>query len=125
MEKTVRVFVVGVAALALTLAFITKAIAAEDVAAPAAEEAKVYTLTLQNHVFEPQQIKVKAGEKFVIHLMNKDNAAEEFESHDLKREKVVAANGEIKLPLGPLKAGTYNFVGEFHEETAKGTLVVE
>jgi hypothetical protein len=27
--------------------------------------------------------------------------------------------------IGPLKAGTYPFVGEYHESTAKGTITVE
>lgn len=124
MEKSVRLFVVLVAALALTLAFIGRAVAAEN-SSGGADEIKVYGLTLKDHTFSPSQLKVKAGEKFIIHLVNQDNAAEEFESHDLRREKIVPANGEIKLPMGPLKAGTYAFVGEFHEDTAKGTIVVE
>lgn len=111
-----RVFVGSVAALALTLAFIGHA-RAEEIAP------REYTLTLENHLFTPAQLEVQAGEKIILHVVNKDDAAEEFESHSLKREKIVPAKGQIKINLGPLKPGSYEFFGEFHEKTAKGTLV--
>ncbi len=89
-----------------------------------AEEAeKVYTLTLQNHTFEPAQLEVPAGKKITLHVINQDDAVEEFESHDLKREKIIPAKGSVKISVGPLKSGTYSFVGEFHEATAKGVLI--
>ncbi len=33
--------------------------------------------------------------------------------------------GEVSLRIGPLKAGTYAFFDEFHEDQTKGTLVVK
>jgi len=52
-------------------------------------------------------------------------AAEEFESHDLKIEKVIAGGTSGTVRLRPLDPGRYPFVGEYHEDTAKGVIVSE
>ncbi|HET9619143.1 MAG TPA: cupredoxin domain-containing protein, partial [Pseudolabrys sp.] len=54
-----------------------------------------------------------------------DATPEEFESHALKIEKVVVGNAKGVVRIGPLKAGKYPFVGEYHEDTAKGVIVAE
>ncbi|HLY58499.1 MAG TPA: cupredoxin domain-containing protein, partial [Stellaceae bacterium] len=58
-------------------------------------------------------------------VRNEDGTAEEFESSDLHREKIVAAGQEITVPLGPLQAGEYRFFGDFHQDTAQGVLVAK
>ena len=50
---------------------------------------------------------------------------EEFESKELRVEKIIPANKTLKLRMPALKAGTYKFFGEYHEATAKGTIVAE
>jgi plastocyanin len=80
------------------------------------------TLTIKDHRFTPSEVTVPAGEKIHIEVVNHDATAEEFDSHDLKAEKVVAPNGRITVVIGPLKPGTYKFVGEYHESTANGTV---
>lgn len=87
---------------------------------PAADPVR---LTLKDHRFVPDQITVPAGERFKIEVVNEDDTPEEFESHDLKVEKIVTAGGKITLSVGPLKPGTYRFVGEYHEDTATGTII--
>jgi len=62
---------------------------------------------------------------WLCELFRHDDTPAEFESHDLKREKVIPGNSEGTLILGPLKAGTYSFVGEFHEKTAKGSIIAK
>ena len=51
--------------------------------------------------------------------------AEEFESHSLSREKVIPGGAKATIFIGPLKPGRYEFVGEFHEATAKGAVVAK
>ena len=58
-------------------------------------------------------------------VKNLDATPEEFESHDLKREKVIPGKSEATIIIGPLKPGTYKFVGEFHESTAKGSIIAK
>lgn len=80
-------------------------------------------LTLKDHRFVPDEVTVPAGERFKIEVTNEDDTPEEFESHDLKVEKIVTAGGKITVSVGPLKPGTYRFVGEYHEDTATGTII--
>ena len=84
-----------------------------------------FTLIIQNHKFEPERTEVPAGQKFRLVVKNLDSTAEEFESRDLKREKMIAGGREAMVMLGPLDAGTYRFTGEYHEATAKGVLVAK
>lgn len=90
--------------------------------AGAADPANEVTLTLRGHQFDPASVTVPAGQKVTLVIRNEDATPEEFESHDLKAEKVVAAGKTIRITVGPLKPGEYRFVGEYHEDTAKGVL---
>jgi hypothetical protein len=84
-----------------------------------------FKLTIQNHRFEPTEITVPANKKVKLTIENKDATPEEFESYTLNREKVVAGNKSITVYIGPLDAGRYPFMGEFHQETAQGVIVVK
>jgi len=84
-----------------------------------------YTLVLKNHVYHPSELRIPAGTKFKIIVRNDDATPEEFESTDFGREKIVLPNRSVEVYVGPLKAGTYSFFGDFHQDTAKGRLVVE
>ncbi len=86
----------------------------------AAEAPSTITLTLKGHRFTPAVFTVPAGQKVRIALINQDGATEEFDSHDLRVEQLVTPNGHASFTIGPLKPGTYNFMGEFHAETAQG-----
>lgn len=81
------------------------------------------TLTLKNHRFTPSTFQVPTDQKVRITLVNQDPAAEEFDSHDLRVEQVVTPNATISFTIGPLKAGQYSFMGEFHAATAQGQVV--
>jgi plastocyanin len=84
-----------------------------------------FALTLKEHRFEPSELQVPAGKRFKLVVKNLDSAAEEFESHDLKLEKVIPGGSQANLSIRPLKPGTYEFVGEFHQKTAKGRIVAK
>jgi plastocyanin len=84
-----------------------------------------FVLTIKDHRFVPAELRVPAGKKIKLTIDNQDSTAEEFESHALNREKVIPPNGKAPVFIGPLKPGRYPFVGEFHEKTASGVIVVE
>jgi len=84
-----------------------------------------YTLVIKNHVYQPSELKVPAATKFRLIVRNEDATPEEFESTDFNREKIVLANSSITVYVGPLRAGSYGFFGDFHQATAKGRLIVE
>ena len=91
-------------------------------AALGAEEAR-FELTILDHRFEPAELTVPAGQRLVITVHNADSSPEEFESSALNVEKIVSAGRQVVVRVGPLAAGRYEFIGEFHRETAKGALV--
>ena len=82
-------------------------------------------LTIEQHKFAPEELKVKAGQPFVLVITNKDATPEEFESKELRVEKVIPANKTLRLRMPGLKPGTYKFFGEYHEATAHGRIVAE
>jgi hypothetical protein len=92
---------------------------------PTPSRAQDFSLAIRNHKFEPAEIKVPANKRVVLNVSNDDSTPEEFESKILKVEKVIAGKSKAALRIGPLKPGRYEFVGEFHEATAKGVIIAE
>ena len=84
-----------------------------------------FKLVIQDHRFDPAELAVPAGQKIRLVVENRDATPEEFESKDLKREKVIAGRSSASILVGPLKPGRYAFVGEYHETTAKGVIVAK
>ncbi|HEX2941364.1 MAG TPA: cupredoxin domain-containing protein [Rhodopila sp.] len=85
----------------------------------AAQPAK---LTLKDHKFTPDTLTVPAGTRIRLEVTNQDGTPAEFESSDLRVEKIVVAGGTISVFIGPLKPGTYSFFDDYHPESAKGSL---
>ena len=90
-----------------------------------AGELKSFHLNVKDGVFEPVVINVPSGEKFQVEVQNKGSSAEEFESVELNREKVVTPGKSITLFLGPLSHGEYKFFGDFHKDTAQGKIIAQ
>jgi plastocyanin len=111
-----RIIFLGLAT-ALTMASAAPALAAA--AGPSV------TLTLKDHRFTPSTFTVPAGQKVQLTVINQDAATEEFDSHDLKIERIVTPNGKATFSIGPLKPGTYHFMGEFHAQTAQGVVTAQ
>ena len=91
-------------------------------AAPTTNE---YVITIQDHRFSPEELKIPANQKVKLRIENHDPTPEEFESYHLNREKIIAAKGQITLYLGPLKPGEYQYFGDFHQNTAKGLIIAK
>lgn len=91
----------------------------------AATDIPEYILSIRNHAYEPAQLKVPANAKFKLLVRNEDVTPEEFESTEFNREMVVLPKSSITVYVGPLRAGTYGFFGDFHPDTAQGRLIVE
>ena len=83
------------------------------------------TLVIKNNRFTPAELHVPAGKKIKLVLDNQDASAEEFESYELNREKVIPGNSRGFIFIGPLKPGRYPFFGDFHQQTARGAVVAE
>ena len=84
-----------------------------------------YEIAIKNHQFEPKELMVPSNKRVKILVHNQDPSAEEFESYELNREKVIPGGTKIAVFVGPLKPGRYEFFGDFHKDTAKGVLVAK
>jgi plastocyanin len=90
-----------------------------------AEEAYAATITIRDHRFEPAELRVPAGKRIALTVINTDPLSEEFDSTALKVEKVIAGKSQGVVHISPLNPGNYDFIGEYHEDTAKGRIVAE
>ena len=92
-------------------------------ALPAAAQAdQLVTLVIQNHTFSPSTFEVPAGERFRIQLTSHDESVDEFESYDMKFEKIIVPGNTVTVFAGPLHPGTYTFFDDYHPDQAKGTV---
>jgi len=91
----------------------------------AASDLPVFELAIQNHRFEPAEIVIPARTKVKLLVSNRDPSPEEFESHQLNREKVIPGGKQAVIYIGPLDPGKYPFFGEFHADTAQGAIIVK
>jgi hypothetical protein len=82
-------------------------------------------LSIEGHKFSPIELEVPAGKKVKLIVENRDATPEEFESYDLNREKIVAGKASIVVFIGPLKAGRYEFFGDFNPQLARGHIVAK
>ena len=91
----------------------------------AADEMPVYRLVARDGIFEPATIEVTAGKRFKIEISNDGRGPMEFESNDLKQEKVLAKGAKSSIVVNALKPGTYAFFDEYHMEAPKGRIVAQ
>ena len=84
-----------------------------------------YVITLKNNQFSPKELTIPAGQKIKLIVKNMDATAAEFESSDFNREKIVGANSEIFVFIGPLDPGTYGYFDDFHRDTTTGIIIVK
>jgi plastocyanin domain-containing protein len=91
----------------------------------AAAQEPAITIVIRNHMFEPAEVRVPANKRVTITVLNDDPTPEEFESPQLKVEKVIPGKSKATIRIGPLAPGRYPFIGEFNEATAKGVVIAE
>lgn len=99
----------------------------DEAAAPVQEPEKreFYEISIKDHKFDPVELHVPAGDKIKLKVHNQDPTPEEFESHDMNREKVIAGGKTATIFIGPLKPGKYHYFGEFNMDTANGYIIAE
>ncbi len=87
--------------------------------------APIFELIIQQHLFYPAELVIPADTKVKLVIKNQDDTAEEFESYELNREKVIPGQSSGVIFIGPLQTGIYPFFGEFFPKTAQGKIIVK
>jgi len=85
----------------------------------------IVEIEIRNHLFFPSELTIPVDTKVKLLVKNRDPSAEEFESYELNREKVIPGNSTGVIFIGPLKKGDYPFFGEFFPKTAQGIIHVD
>lgn len=92
---------------------------------PAYADLECFEIEIKDNKFHPEELIIPANKKVKLLVRNNDKTIEEFESLDLRREKIIPAGSKVKITIGPLKPGEYKFFGEFHPKTAQGKIIVK
>lgn len=82
-----------------------------------------HTVVARDGRLIPDRLDVPTGVRLKIIIRNEGKDAIEFESRQLKKEKVLAPGAQSFVVIAPLKPGEYDYFDEFHA-TAKGRIVV-
>jgi len=106
------------------LAICVGAIGFANLAAAESAPAPVQVL-LKDHRFTPAEIHLPSGRANFLEVTNADATPEEFEMRQLALEKVIVGGGKGLVRLRPLGPGRYQFIGEYNETTAHGTIIVD
>lgn len=85
----------------------------------------IIEVEIRDHLFYPAEIEIAADTKVKLVFVNQDSTAEEIESYELNREKVIPGKSKSVIFIGPLKVGVYPFFGEFFPKTAQGKVIVK
>jgi hypothetical protein len=95
------------------------------VARPAvAADEPTFSIEFKDGTVTPARIEVPAKTRFRLELKNSGKTPAEFESNEMKKEKVLAPGTTSSLIIRTLDPGEYTFFDDFHQQ-AKGVLVAK
>ncbi|CAN7285353.1 cupredoxin domain-containing protein [Trinickia sp. LjRoot230] len=89
-----------------------------------AEDLPTFKLEMADGKVNPTRIEVPAGKRIKIEIRNTGKGAVEFESVQLRKEKVLAPGADSFVVIAPLSPGEYKFFDDFHQ-TAQGVIVAK
>lgn len=109
------------------MALVLAGLAAGLSSIPAAQAADLPTfpLVLTDGKLSSARIEVPAGQRIKIEIKNAGSSAAEFESIQLRKEKVLAPGATSFVVIAPLSPGEYKFFDDFHQATAQGVIVAK
>ncbi|MHB1093525.1 cupredoxin domain-containing protein [Thiobacillus sp.] len=91
----------------------------------AATDLPTYAVVGKDGRLIPDTLNVPAGVRFKITIHNQGRDAIEFESLQLRKEKVLAPGAKSFVVIAPLKPGEYEFFDEFHPATGRTRIIVK
>ena len=94
------------------------------VGAAHAADLPTFKLEMTDGKLNPERIEVPAGQRIKIEVRNTGKGAAEFESVQLRKEKVLAPGAESFVVIAPLSPGEYKFFDDFHQQ-AQGVIVAK
>jgi hypothetical protein len=93
--------------------------------AAGAEEDPVFRIEFKDGAVTPRRLEVPANRRFVLELRNAGETPAEFESRELRKEKVLAPGTTSALVIRTLDPGEYDFFDDFHPDSPPAVLVAK
>jgi hypothetical protein len=90
-----------------------------------AEDLPTFRIEAKAGRLHPAMLHVPAGKRIKIEIANLSAEPIEFESLELRKEKVLAPGASSFLVIAPLRPGSYPFFDDFHPDTGRGALIAE
>jgi hypothetical protein len=109
-------------ALRLTAALFLAAFASAPLRA---DDAPSFTLEFHDGKVSPLRVEVPANTRFTLELRNTGDTPAEFESAELRKEKVLSPNSTSILVFRTLDPGEYQFFDDFHPDAPKAVIVAK
>ncbi len=85
----------------------------------------VFRIEFNNGKVVPQRLEVPANTRFILELHNAGTEPAEFESKELRKEKVLAPGASSTLVIRTLDPGEYDFFDDFHLDEKPAVLVAK
>lgn len=111
--------------MALRAVICALALASIPVANAGAGELVTFRIEAKDGRLHPPELRVPAGRRIKIEIANLGAEPIEFESLELRKEKVLAPGANSFVVVAPLQPGSYRFFDEFHPDTGQGVLIAE
>lgn len=106
-------------------ALILLCMAAAVPALPAQAQDPTFRIEFEDGKVTPQRLEVPAGSRVALELVNKGKSPAEFESKELRKEKVLAPGSTSTLIIRTLDPGTYDFFDDFHPDAPPAVLIAK
>ena len=90
-----------------------------------AEDVPTFKVEVGDNAITPQTLEVPANKPFRLEVRNTAKTPIEFESNDLRKEKVLAPGASSVLTFKKVSPGEYTFFDEFHPSTPKMKLIAK
>lgn len=85
-----------------------------------------FYLKVKDHHFVPQELTIPEETRFFINIENQDDRVDEFESYDMKFERIVPPHQTRIVHGGPLHLKrNYEFFDDFHPSETRGRVIVQ
>jgi hypothetical protein len=89
-----------------------------------AADEPTFPIEFRDGTVTPARVEVPAKTRFRLELKNSGKTPAEFESNELKKEKVLAPGTTSSLIIRSLDPGEYRFFDDFHQQ-ARGVIVAK
>ena len=92
---------------------------------PALADDPTFKIEIKDGVITPLEVEVPANTRIRLEVSNTGTSPVEFESVELKKEKVIAPGNSSVVVIRNLDPGSYDFYDEFHSDQPHGKITAK